>query len=87
MEYIIITMFGIFIGIAVAGYMFVTEINKRDRKIFNQKAMIENRDILIDRQCNQLSKIKNAVNKKYYTLELLKDEIKSILSDNRKLTK
>lgn len=82
MEYIIIVLLGAFTGLAVAGYMFVTEINKRDRKIANQKAMIENRDILIDRQRNQLSKIKNAVNKKYYTLELLKDEIKSILSND-----
>jgi len=80
MEYIIITMFGIFVGLSVAGYMFVTEIYKRDRKIANQKAMLENRDILIDRQCNQLSKIKNAVNKRYYTIEKLEGEIKSILS-------
>lgn len=45
-------------GVASAGYMFVTEINKRDKKIANQKAMIENRDDLIDKQRSKITKIK-----------------------------
>ena len=53
MEYIIIVLFGIFVGIAVAGYMFVDEVDKKERKIANQKAMINNRDTLIDYQCKK----------------------------------
>lgn len=45
-------------GVASAGYMFVTEINKRDKKIANQKAMIKNRDDLIDKQRSKITKIK-----------------------------
>ena len=30
MEYIIITLFGIFVGMAIAGYMFVNEINRKE---------------------------------------------------------
>ena len=71
MEYIIITLFGVFIGIAIAGYMFVDEINRRDRKIANQKAMINNRDTLIGRQRNMITRIKDTVNKRYYTVERL----------------
>lgn len=44
-------------GVASAGYMFVAEINKRDKKIANQKAMIENRDDLIDKQRSKITKI------------------------------
>ena len=44
-------------GVASAGYMFVTEINKRDKKIANQKAMIENRDDLIDKQRSKITRI------------------------------
>lgn len=58
MEYIIITLFGIFVGIALAGYMFTTEINKKEKAISNQKAMIKNRDILIERQLNELNSLK-----------------------------
>lgn len=37
MEYIIITLFGIFIGIAIAAYMFVDEINKKEKYIRRYK--------------------------------------------------
>ena len=54
MEYIIIVLFGIFVGIAVAGYMFVDEVDKKERRIANQKAMIINRDKFINDQCKKL---------------------------------
>ncbi len=83
MEYIIITLFGIFVGIAISGYMFVDEVDRKDRKIANQKAMIANRDILIARQCNQLTKIKTEVIKQQFnSVENLRNKIKSILSSN-----
>lgn len=81
MEYIITTLFGIFIGVAVAGYMFINEINKKERKIADQKAKIENKNDLIDRQFNQIRKIKEEVNKHYYTVETLENKIKSVLSN------
>ena len=58
MEYVVITMFGIFVGIATASYMFVNELNKKERLILNQKAMIKNRDAIIDEQNKIVNKIK-----------------------------
>lgn len=58
MEYVVITMFGIFVGIATASYMFVNELNKKERLILNQKAMIKNRDAIIDEQNQIVNKIK-----------------------------
>ena len=80
MQNIIIILFGIFIGMAIASYMFINEINKRDRKIANQKAMIANRDSLIEYQYNKLNLIETAINKRFYTVQMLEDEIKSALS-------
>lgn len=37
MEYIIITLFGIFVGIAISGYMFVDEVNKKEKYIRKYK--------------------------------------------------
>ena len=81
MQNIIIVLFGIFIGISVAGYMFTDELNKKNRKIANQKAMITNRDKVIECQGNKLSLIKKAIDKRFYTVEKLEDEIKSALSN------
>ena len=63
MEYIIITMFGIFVGMATAGYMFVDEIDRKERKIASQTAMINIREKLIDDQCkkNTNNKSNNAI--------------------------
>ena len=80
MEYIITTLFGIFVGIAVAGYMFVNEINKKERKIANQKAMIENRDVLIDKQCSKLIRIKNIINSDDLYINKI-DKIKELFTD------
>lgn len=87
MEYIIITLFGIFIGISIAGYMFVNEINKKERKIANQKAMINNRNEKIEDYCNKIALIIKAVNKGYYAVETLEDEIKRVLSNDGKSEK
>lgn len=81
MEYIIIVLFGIFIGISVAGYMFTTEINRKERKIANQKAMINNRDILINDQCNKLQLIKAIMKSNDLYINKI-DKIKSILSND-----
>lgn len=61
MEYVVITMFGIFVGIATASYIFINELNKRGRKIDNQNVMINNRDDLIDYQCKKLQGIKSII--------------------------
>ena len=91
MEYIIITLFGIFVGIAVAGYMFTTEINKKEKKISNQKAMIKNRDILIERQLNELNSLKR-YKKDILTILNLKstivdkyDKIKELFTDDNQV--
>lgn len=80
MEYIIIALFGIFIGISVAGYMFTTEINRKERKIANQKAMINNRDILIDDQCNKLQTIKTIMQSSDLYINKI-DKIKELFSE------
>ena len=80
MEYIILVLFGIFIGVSVAGYMFTTEINRKERKLANQKAMIKNRDILIANQCNKIQLIKNEISKPQFgSVENLQNKIKSVL--------
>lgn len=61
MEYIIIVLFGIFVGMATAGYMFVDEVEKKERRIANQKVMINNKDELIDYQCEKIQAIKSIV--------------------------
>lgn len=80
MEYIIVSIFGIFIGIATAGYMFVNEINRKERKIANQKAMINNRDILIDDQCNKLQTIKTIIQSNDLYINKI-DKIKELFSE------
>ena len=80
MEYIIVSIFGIFIGIATAGYMFVNEINRKERKIANQKAMINNRDILIDDQCNKLQTIKTIIQSNDLYIHKI-DKIKELFSE------
>ena len=47
MEYIIMVLFGIFIGVAVAGYMFVNEINRKDRIARGYRQTIRNQNRLI----------------------------------------
>lgn len=80
MEYIVIVLFGILVGMATAGYMFITEIDRKERKIANQKAMIEHRDELIDKQYNKLQLIKTEINKPQFgSVENLQNKIKSIL--------
>lgn len=78
MEYIIVTLFGVFVGISTAGYMFTTEINRKERKIANQKAMINNRDIVINDQCNKLQTIKTIMLSSDLYINKI-DKIKSIL--------
>ena len=80
MGYIIIVLFGIFVGIATAGYMFVEEINRKERKIANQKAMISNRDILIDNQCNKLQSIKSIIKSEDLYINKI-DKIKELFTD------
>lgn len=80
MEYIIIVLFGIFVGIATAGYMFITEIDRKERKIANQKAMINNRDILIDDQCNKLQTIKTIMQSSDLYINKI-DKIKELFSE------
>lgn len=80
MEYIIIVLFGIFVGMATAGYMFTTEIDRKERKIANQKAMINNRDILIDVQCNKLQTIKTIMLSSDLYINKI-DKIKELFSE------
>lgn len=80
MEYIIIVLFGIFVGMATAGYMFTTEIDRKERKIANQKAMINNRDILIDNQCNKLQSIKAIMQSNDLYINKI-DKIKELFSE------
>lgn len=80
MDYIIVTLFGVFVGISTAGYMFTTKINKQERKIANQNAMIKNRDISIDDQCTKLSQIKLILKEQQYnSVENLTNKIKTVL--------
>ena len=88
MDYIIVTLFGVFVGISTAGYMFTTKINKQERKIANQNAMIKNRDISIDDQRTKLSQIKLILKEQQYnSVENLTNKIKSILFNDRKSEK
>ena len=80
MEYIIITMFGIFVGMATAGYMFVDEVDKKERKIANQKAMINNRDTLIDYQCKKLQTVKAIIKSDDLYINKI-DKIKELFSE------
>ena len=81
MQYIIGVLLGIICGMGIAGLMAVKEINKKERKTANLLVMIKNRDILIERQRKILTAIKSAVNKKYFTVEKLKNEIKELFTD------
>ncbi len=88
MEKIILVLFGIFIGMAIAGYMFINKINRKERKILNQKKMIKNRDDVIEKQWNKLTLIKNEVSKSQYgSVENLQNKIKSILFPNHQFSK
>ena len=82
MEKIILVLFGIFIGMAIAGYFCLDKIHRKDRRILNQKAMIDNREKLINYQRTLLNLIKEALNHRYYTVEKLEDKIKTILNPN-----
>ena len=80
MEYVIITMFGIFVGIATASYMFINELNKKERLILNQNAMIKNRDAIIDEQNKIVNKIKRILKAdKIFTEKF--DEIKELFEE------
>ena len=81
MEYMLITLFGIFVGISISAYIFIEKSHRKDRKIANQKVMIRNRDILIERQHKMLSNIKAQVNKHYYTAEMLENKINELFSN------
>lgn len=80
MEYIIIVLFGIFVGIAVAGYMFVDEINRKERRIANQKAMIINRDKFINDQCKKLQILKAIIKSDDLYINKI-DKIKELFSE------
>lgn len=80
MEYIIIVLFGIFVGIAVAGYMFVDEVDKKERKIANQKAMIINRDKFINDQCKKIQIAKAIIKSDDLYINKI-DKIKELFSE------
>lgn len=80
MEYIIIVLFGIFVGIAVAGYMFVDEVDKKERRIANQKAMIINRDKFINDQCKKLQILKAIIKSDDLYINKI-DKIKELFSE------
>lgn len=80
MEYIIITMFGIFVGMATAGYMFVDEVDKKERKIANQKAMIINRDKFINDQCKKIQIAKAIIKSDDLYINKI-DKIKELFSE------
>ena len=61
MECIISGMLGMFIGMLIIAYITIGVINRKDRKISNQKAMIKNRDEVIDNQNEKIKLIKKAV--------------------------
>lgn len=82
MEKIILVLFGIFIGIAITSYFCLDKIRRKDRRILNQKAMIDNREKLINYQRTLLNLIKEALDNRYYTVEKLEDKIKTILNQN-----
>ena len=50
MEYVILFAIGVFCGIATTAYIYNAELNKKERLVLNQKAMIKNRDAIIDEQ-------------------------------------
>ena len=79
MECIISGMLGMFIGMLIIAYITIGVINRKDRKISNQKAMIKNRDEVIDNQNEKIKLIKKAVEKGYYDIKTLENEIKSVL--------
>lgn len=81
MEIIITSLMGIFIGSAITGYIAISKLDKKNRQLDNQKAMIRRRDDLIDYQCNQLKQIKEIVSHRYYTAETIESKIKSVLSN------
>jgi len=86
MQYIIGVLLGIICGMGIL--MAEKEINKKEKKIANQTAMIKNRDILIDNQRNKLSAIKIELSKQQYnSIENLQNKIKSILFNDRKSDK
>lgn len=80
MEYIIIVLFGIFVGIAAAGYMFVDEVDKKERKIANQKAMIINRDKFINDQCKKIQIAKPIIKSDDLYINKI-DKIKELFSE------
>jgi len=80
MEYIIIVLFGIFVGIAAAGYMFVDEVDKKERKIANQKAMIINRDKFINDQCKKIQIAKAIIKSDDLYINKI-DKIKELFSE------
>ena len=44
MNILLVTLFGIFIGASITAYIAVVAIEKRNRKILNLKAMVNDRD-------------------------------------------
>lgn len=82
MEYIIIVLFGIFVGMATAGYMFVDEIDRKERKIASQTAMINIREKLIDDQCKKIQTIKAIMQSNDLYINKI-DKIKEVISSNQ----
>lgn len=68
MGYIIVMLFGIFIGMAIAGYMFVTEINRKEKRIndliqYNAEAEEANKELRYDN-----AELRNLINKVVYIM-------------------
>ena len=65
---------------ATAGYMFVDEINRKERRIANQKAIINNRDTLIVYQCKKIQAIKSIVKSDDLYIDKI-DKIEELFSE------
>lgn len=80
MEAVLGCLCGIFAGYATCALFAIDEINKKDRKIANQKAMIKNRDLVIDKQSLKLERIKSILKSdKIFTEKY--DEIKELFPE------
>lgn len=79
MEAVLGCLFGIFAGYATSALFAIDEINKRDKKIADQKAMIKNRDEVINRQSFKLERIKAILSSNEIFTEKY-DKIKELFS-------
>lgn len=55
MNILLVTLFGIFIGASITAYIAVVAIEKRNRKILNLKAMVNDRDKRLNKMYEKLN--------------------------------